>query len=118
MLGWVPRADLEALYAAATVLCMPSLLEGFGFPVVEAMAQGTAVITSRGTSTEELAEGVGILVDPTDVEAIAEALARVTGDGALAQQLGSAGLERASRYTWKATAALTADAYRAAAEMA
>jgi glycosyltransferase involved in cell wall biosynthesis len=118
MLGWVPRPDLDALYAAATVMCMPSLLEGFGFPVVEAMAQATPVVTSRGTSTEELAEGVGILVDPTDVAAIAEALARVTGDAALAEHMGQAGLERASRYTWEATAALVADAYRAAAEMA
>jgi glycosyltransferase involved in cell wall biosynthesis len=117
-LGWVPRADLEALFAAATVMCMPSLLEGFGFPVVEAMAQGTAVITSKGTSTEELAEGVGILVDPNDVDAIADALARVTGDRALAERMGSAGLERASRYTWEATAALVAGAYREAGHMA
>jgi glycosyltransferase involved in cell wall biosynthesis len=118
LLGWVPRADLEALYAAATVMCLPSLLEGFGFPVVEAMAQATPVITSRGTSTEELAEGVGILVEPTDVHAIADALSCVVGDRELAEHMGQAGLERASCYTWEATAALVADAYRAAAEMA
>jgi len=118
LLGWVPRADLEALYAAATVLCMPSLLEGFGFPVVEAMAQATPVITSRGTSTEELADGVGILVDPSDVDAIADAMARVTGDAALADRMGREGLERASHYTWEATAALVADAYLAARDMA
>lgn len=118
LLGWVPRADLAALYAAATVMCFPSLLEGFGFPVVEAMAQGTPVVTSTGTSTEELAAGVGILVDPTDVDAIAEAISRVTGDEALAARMGVAGLERASRYTWEVTAALVADAYRAAADAA
>ena len=112
------RADLEALYAAATVMCFPSLLEGFGFPVVEAMAQGTPVITSKGTSTEELAEGVGLLVDPTDVDAIAEALSRVTSDRALADRMGRLGPERASRYTWEATAALVANAYRAAAATA
>ena len=115
LLGWVPRADLEALFAAATVMCMPSLLEGFGFPVVEAMAQGTPVVTSTGTSTEELAAGVGILVDPLDTGAIADALARVTGDDALAERMGAAGLERARHYTWEATAALVTDAYREAA---
>jgi glycosyltransferase involved in cell wall biosynthesis len=114
LLGWVPRADLEALYAAATVMCFPSLLEGFGFPVVEAMAQATPVITSTGTSTEELAAGVGILVDPSDVDAIADAMSSVCGDSALADRMGSAGLERASHYTWEATAALVSDAYRAA----
>ena len=114
LLGWVPRADLEALFAAATVMCLPSLLEGFGFPVVEAMAQGTPVVTSLGTSTEELAAGVGILIDPSDIDAIAEAISRVTGDSALADRMGSAGLERASRYTWEATAALVAQAYTAA----
>lgn len=118
LLGWVPRADLEALYAAATVMCFPSLLEGFGFPVVEAMAQGTPVVTSTGTSTEELAAGAGILVEPSDVDAIAEAMSRVINDRALADRMGNAGLERASHYTWEATAALVSDAYRAAADMA
>jgi len=118
LLGWVPRADLEALFAAATVMCMPSLIEGFGFPVVEAMAQGTAVITSTGTSTEELAAGVGILVDPSDVEAIADAMSRVTGDSALADRMGNAGRTRARHYTWEATAALVTDAYREAVDLA
>ena len=83
-LGWVPRDDLEALYAAATVMCFPSLLEGFGFPVVEAMAQGTPVVTSRGTSTEELvSDDAGLLVDPREPKEIAAALTRVlTDDGA------------------------------------
>ncbi len=99
-------------------MCMPSLLEGFGFPVVEAMAQGTPVVTSTGTSTEELAAGVGILVDPLDTGAIADALARVMGDDVLAERMGNAGLERARQYTWDATAALVTDAYRDAAGMA
>jgi glycosyltransferase involved in cell wall biosynthesis len=117
-LGWVPGADLEALYAAATVLCFPSLLEGFGFPVVEAMAQGTPVVTSRGTSTEELADGVGILVDPTDTDALAEAMQRVLDDETLAESMGRAGVERAGRYTWEATADRVAEAYREAARPA
>jgi glycosyltransferase involved in cell wall biosynthesis len=114
LLGWVPGEDLEAVYAAATLLCFPSLLEGFGFPVVEAMAQGTPVITSTGTSTEELAAGTGIIVDPSDIDAIAEAMGRVLDDDALAARMGSAGLERAAEYTWEATAALVRDAYAAA----
>ncbi len=115
VLGWVPREDLEALYAAATVMCFPSLLEGFGFPVVEAMAQGTPVVTSRGTSTEELVSGGGgLLVDPRQPEDIAVALASVLADPSLAKRLGEAGLLRAADYTWARTAGLVTDAYEEA----
>jgi glycosyltransferase involved in cell wall biosynthesis len=111
-LGWVPHDDLEALYAAATVMCFPSLLEGFGFPVVEAMAQGTPVVTSQGTSTEELVvDGSGLLIDPLQPEQIAAALMRVLDDETLAAQLGEAGLRRAAEYTWPRTAELVAAAY-------
>lgn len=119
LLGWVPREDLEALYGAATVMCFPSLLEGFGFPVVEAMAQGTPVVTSQGTSTEELVSGgAGLLVDPRQPEEIASALGRVLGDPALAAQLGEAGLRRAADYTWARTAELAAAAYEEASRAA
>ena len=112
LLGWVPRGDLEALYAAATVMCFPSLLEGFGLPVVEAMAQATPVVTSQGTSTEELVSGgTGLLVDPRQPEEIATALGRVLDDVALAERLGEAGLRRAADYTWARTAELVAAAY-------
>jgi glycosyltransferase involved in cell wall biosynthesis len=111
-LGWVARDDLAALYAGAGVFCFPSLLEGFGFPVVEAMAHGTPVVTSRGTSTEELAEGgAGLLVDPTDVGAVTAALSSVLADEALARRLARAGRERAARYTWERTADLVSSAY-------
>ena len=111
-LGWVPRDDLAALYAGAGVFCFPSLLEGFGFPVVEAMAHGTPVVTSRGTSTEELAEGgAGLLVDPTDVDDVASALSSVLENEALAGRLARAGRERAMRYTWETTADLVSSAY-------
>jgi glycosyltransferase involved in cell wall biosynthesis len=114
-LGWVPRVDLEALYAAATVMCFPSLLEGFGFPVVEAMAQGTPVVTSQGTSTEELVSAAaGLLVDPRQPEEIAAALGRVLGDATLAERLGNAGLRRAADYTWARTAELVERAYEEA----
>jgi len=116
LLGWVPQADLDALYAAATVMCFPSLLEGFGFPVVEAMGQGTPVVTSLGTSTEELASGgAGLLVNPRQPEEIANAMGRVLGDAVLASQLAAAGLERAAEYTWERTAELVAAAYAEAA---
>ena len=114
-LGWVSRDDLSALYAGAAVFCFPSLLEGFGFPVVEAMAHGTPVVTSTGTSTEELVEGdAGVAVDPRDPEAIANAVSRILTDHELATRLRDAGLARSAEYTWDRTARLVTDAYRAA----
>ena len=110
-LGFVPAADLGALYAGAVAFCYPSLLEGFGFPVLEAMAQSTPVVTSRGTSTEEIGADAALLVDPRDPEAIAAALADLLDDEALARKLSDAGLERASHYTWERTAELTERAY-------
>src|SRR4051812_32805664 len=83
MLGFVPQADLAPLYAGAEVFAFPSLMEGFGFPVLEAMAQGTPVVTSRGTSTEELGRDAALLVDPEDARAIRAALERVLREPAL-----------------------------------
>jgi glycosyltransferase involved in cell wall biosynthesis len=115
-LGWVPQDDLGALYAGASIFCFPSLLEGFGFPVVEAMAHGTPVVTSTGTSTEELvADGAGLAVDPAETDAIAEAITRVLADGELAARLADAGRDRAAEYTWARTAELVERAYRDAA---
>jgi glycosyltransferase involved in cell wall biosynthesis len=114
MLGFVPRMDLEPLYAGATVFCFPSLLEGFGLPVVEAMAQGTPVVTSQGTSTEELAEHAGLLIDPRDPAAIARAVTCILADEGLADRLGQAGRARAEGYTWARTAELVTSAYREA----
>lgn len=111
-LGWVGSDDLAALYAGASVFCFPSLLEGFGFPVVEAMAHGTPVVTSTGTSTEELVEGgAGLAVDPRDSDAIAAALSRILADGELAAQLSKAGVARAATYTWARSAELVRQAY-------
>src|SRR5262249_50860351 len=111
-LGFVPHTDLGPLYAGASVFCFPSLLEGFGLPVVEAMAQGTPVVTSRGTSTAELSGEAALLVDPLDPAAIAGALERVLVDEKLAERLSRAGPARAAEFTWKRTAQLVKEAYR------
>jgi len=108
-LGFVPGDDLAPLFAGADVCCLPSLREGFGLPILQAMAQGTAVVTSRGTSTEEVAGGAAVLVEPTDVDDIARGI-----DDALARrdELAVAGRRRAAELTWAATARTTITAYR------
>lgn len=112
-LGFVPEADLRALYAGAEVFCYPSLLEGFGLPVLEAMVQGTPVVTSAGTATEELVrQGGGIAVSPRDYRAIAEALAEVLDDSEHARAMGATGAAVAADYTWQHTAELCVSAYR------
>ncbi|MGH2997181.1 MAG: glycosyltransferase family 4 protein, partial [Gaiellaceae bacterium] len=111
VLGFVPYADLGALYAGAEVFCFPSLMEGFGFPVLEAMAQGTPVVTSAGTSTEELARGAAVLVDPQDHRSIGNGIERVLREPALARELREAGPRRAAEYTWARSAELVAAAY-------
>jgi glycosyltransferase involved in cell wall biosynthesis len=108
-LGFVPAADLRALQAGAAVFAYPSLREGFGLPVLEAMAQGTPVVTSRGTSTEEVAAGHAVLVDPGDVADIARGLDEALHRGG---ELVEAGRAHAATMTWDRTAELTVAAYR------
>ncbi len=110
--GFVPRSQLAPLYRGAAVVAYPSLWEGYGLPVAEAMGAGAPVVTSAGTATEELvAGGAGIAVDPTDVDAIAGAISLVLDDDELAESLRKAGRERAAVTTWEDTAALTIAAY-------
>lgn len=108
-LGFVPDADLAPLYAAAAVFAYPSEREGFGLPVAEAMAQGAAVVTSRGTSTEEVAGGAAVLVDPFDVDDIARGIDEAFDRRA---ELGQLGRARATQLSWTAAAASTLEIYR------
>ncbi len=111
-LGFVPDAALRSLYAGAAVFCYPSLSEGFGLPVLEAMHQGAPVVTSIDTATAEVTGNTGMLVDPESIDQIAEAVGDLLGDEAAADAVGRAGQERAASFTWERTAALLADLYR------
>jgi glycosyltransferase involved in cell wall biosynthesis len=113
--GFVPDADLPTLYAAADLYVMPSLYEGFGLPVLEAMACGTPVACSNTTSLPEAAGGAAALFDPEDPAAIAATLRALLVDAALRADMRQRGLERAARATWRGCAELTAAAYEAAA---
>ena len=102
--GWVgevPDEELAALYRGAAALVFPSLYEGFGIPVLEAMASGAPVVTSRGGATEEVAGGAAVLVDPLDVGAIAAGIEEAVSRR---EELRALGLERATAYSWKGVA--------------
>ena len=112
--GWVSDADLEGLYRASTCLAFPSLAEGFGLPVLEAMRRGLPVACADATSLPEVAGGAALLFDPTDVGAIRAAVERLLGDEALREDLRRRGRERAAGFSWDATAAGTVASYRRA----
>ncbi len=103
--GFVADDDLPALYSAAAVLAYPSTYEGFGLPILEAFACGTPVVTSTAACLPEVAGDAALLVPPTDVAALAEALNRAYTDSALRARLIHAGAERARLFTWQASAA-------------
>ena len=113
--GHVSFDDLRALYSQARALAYPALYEGFGLPVLEAMACGAPVVTSNVSSLPEVAGDAAVLVDPTDVDAIATGLERVTGDPTLRDELIEAGRRRIERFSLARMAAATVAAYEAAA---
>ena len=102
--GFVPDEDLVVLYNDATMLVLPSMSEGFGLPVVEAMACGLPVAASNRNSIPEVLGDAGLLFDPESHEQIAEAVGRLLGDEALRADLRARGLERAGLFSWKAAA--------------
>jgi glycosyltransferase involved in cell wall biosynthesis len=104
VLGHVPDETLPALYRAAAVFALPSLHEGFGLPVLEAMACGTPVVASNVYALPEVCGDAAELVDPYDVQGIADALLRVLEDPARATELSGRGLERARHFTWRRSA--------------
>ncbi len=112
LLGPFPDAELPALYSAADVLAFPSLYEGFGLPVLEAMACGTPVVASNTSAIPEVAGEASILVPPQDVAALAAALERVLADATLRADLRVRGLAQAARFTWQRSAEATLALYR------
>jgi glycosyltransferase involved in cell wall biosynthesis len=111
-LGLVNDRELAALYSIADGLIFASLFEGFGLPVIEAMAAGCPVITSSTTSLPEVAGDAGILVDPLDTTAIASAMLRVASDRVLREELVAKGRERAPAFSWKKAREITSGMYR------
>jgi glycosyltransferase involved in cell wall biosynthesis len=111
-LGEVSDAELARLYRGARCVAYPSLYEGFGIPVLEAMACGAPVVTTRGTAMEEVADGAAVLVDPHDPAEIAAGIERATAER---EQLVRRGLERARVFRWDAVADATVAVYREAA---
>ena len=102
-LGYVDSLDLPALYSSATVFVYPSIYEGFGMPVLEAMACGTAVMTSNVASMPEVAEGAAALVDPHDVNEMAETIAILIAKSDLRKDMILRGLEVSKKYSWQDT---------------
>jgi glycosyltransferase involved in cell wall biosynthesis len=111
-LGWVSDQQLEDLYRAADAFLFPSLSEGFGLPVLEAMARGVPVATSGRTSLAEVAGDAALLFDAEDERSIATAIDRLLHEEQLADRLAAAGLERAESFSWEATAERTVASYR------
>lgn len=112
-LGYVPRQELAALYSTARLCAYPSLYEGFGLPVVEAMASGCPVVTSNVSALPEVAGGAALLVDPRSVDEIAMAIASLWTDPARRRELSDKGRARASCFSWERTARDTAAVYEA-----
>jgi glycosyltransferase involved in cell wall biosynthesis len=113
-LGWLSGEELEGLWALAEAFVFPSLYEGFGLPVLEAMARGVPVACANASSLPEVAGDAALLFDPREELAIADALRALLDDATLREQLRARGLARVGEFTWKRTARLTLESYRRA----
>jgi glycosyltransferase involved in cell wall biosynthesis len=114
--GWVSEPELEGLYRLASCFVLPSLIEGFGLPVLEAMARGVAIACSDRPSLPEVAGNAALLFDPEDQQAVTNAIRRLLDDRELAARLVERGRERVRLYTWERTAEATLASYRRAVE--
>jgi glycosyltransferase involved in cell wall biosynthesis len=112
LLGHVSEERLQALYRNAAALVYPSLYEGFGLPVLEAMASGTPVIASRAASMPEIVGDAGILLDPLDAREWTGAIIKVVNDEHLRERMRHAGRARAASFTWERTARATLAVYQ------
>lgn len=110
--GYVPHADLPALYSGADLFILPSVSESFGIPVLEAMACGTPVVGSKACALPEVVGDAGILVDPYSIQDMAEAMYKVLSDSNLQAELRKKGIERVKNFTWEKTAKRTLGIYR------
>ena len=114
--GYVPEEELPLLYNHAVALVYPSLYEGFGLPLIEAMACGTPVLTSSGSSLSEVAQGAALFVDPLREDELAEAMTTLATDERLRADLRGRGFLRAAEFSWERTARATIEVYREVAE--
>jgi glycosyltransferase involved in cell wall biosynthesis len=112
VLGYVTQTELDALYRRARIFAFPSLDEGFGMPVLDAMANGVPVITSRRSALPEVAGDAALLVNPEDTDEIAAALLRLASDQSVSDDLASRGRERALQFSWGAALEKTWDIYK------
>jgi glycosyltransferase involved in cell wall biosynthesis len=112
--GFVPDRDLAPIYSRAAMFLYPSLYEGFGLPPLEAMQCGVPVITSNTSSLPEVVGDAGLMVPPTDADALCQAIVQLHSDRALSQTLARRARERAAHFSWARCAAETASVYRSA----
>jgi glycosyltransferase involved in cell wall biosynthesis len=112
VLGYVPDSQLEELYRRAAIFAVPSLDEGFGMPLLDAMARGVPVLTSNVSAMPEVAGNAGLLIDPHDVTSIADGLRRLTADSALRDRFARAGLARVQEFSWEKSVEATWKVYQ------
>jgi len=116
VIGAVPQEELPALYAGALFLLHPALYEGFGLPVVEAMASGTPVLASTAPALQEVAGGAALLADPLDADSLAKEIKELAQDESLRRRCRNLGLARAREFSWESAAARTLAVYEEALE--